>query len=864
MDIMSSTNPFDDPHDNVPSSLPVTLSNIKYPGTPTNNQSVETSINENKFEADSQTFTTSKEKIRRPLHDKLNDDSRGHAYSYDDSQNNITSENKEMGSSGTKMDLPSEESWKLLGELPYRKVVFFNNVKWGHTKTIQTKSEAKGLIQKEKPDEASRNKRSGSEKNYGLATYTQPRDNSHTPSFMDAHEYENYLSSTLTTLIAGCPNGGPIAVVTIPKDHANPNDFTSSTELSMTQKKTIIRITTSSGRLLASIPFPPTLDSSHDTIISNSFDILTIGFTTRCNLIVVLRNSLCLTYTLSGKVLIPPFYILPHDPSSTHSIELIDAHVYEGGVAVLSTGMNCAIVELLDDIDEEDGYIHHCHVTSRRINSHVANNNNTVSYQSHKAQNFAIITPLATAAYAGTNYYSYTTLAVLDRKHTSSRHPEIFLATSDNTVLIADTQTGDITDVDCRSCMSSPIAKMSFAPNGRFLACFTQSSILTVISTSFETKVLDFDTSEGSSAAPEDIQWCGEDSVIMYWKDLGILMVGPYGDWLRFPYDGDSGTSGGSSSQQSHLKLVPEMDGCRVITDKSIALIQRVPPATAALLRVGSIEPAAMLLDASDAFESGSPSSDEAARAIMKTGMLHDAIEVCMDAAVKEFDVNMQKRLLRAASYGMHFSYKNLNGTGRGGNNRKGTRGGWGHVSPSPTAITFVKTSRKLRIMNALRDISVGFTLTSSQYDGIGEKGIIARLIAMKRPALATSLCTYLQMDKRVHACVRAERASAFVAVDQGHTDAQTAEKVIKFLNQGPDIESSIKITNSANNKTSKGYSILNRGGYAKVALTANQAGRPGVASLLLMLETSVLDKVYALAEIGSYLDAATVATNSR
>ena len=37
-----------------------------------------------------------------------------------------------------------------------------------------------------------------------------------------------------------------------------------------------------------------------------------------------------------------------------------------------------------------------------------------------------------------------------------------------------------------------------------------------------------------------------------------------------------------------------------------------------------SIEPAAMLLDASDAFQSGSLANDELARAITKMGMLLD------------------------------------------------------------------------------------------------------------------------------------------------------------------------------------------------------------------------------------------------
>ena len=72
---------------------------------------------------------------------------------------------------------------------------------------------------------------------------------------------------------------------------------------------------------------------------------------------------------------------------------------------------------------------------------------------------------------------------------------------------------------------------MAVAPNGRFLACFTASGILTVMSTSFTTKVLDFDTNTDSR--PLSMGWCGEDAVALHWRHL-LLIVGPYGHWLRF------------------------------------------------------------------------------------------------------------------------------------------------------------------------------------------------------------------------------------------------------------------------------------------------------------------------------------------
>ena len=42
---------------------------------------------------------------------------------------------------------------------------------------------------------------------------------------------------------------------------------------------------------------------------------------------------------------------------------------------------------------------------------------------------------------------------------------------------------------------------------------------------------MDFDTS--SSQPPEQMVWCGEDSVVLHFGGMGVLMVGPYGDWTR-------------------------------------------------------------------------------------------------------------------------------------------------------------------------------------------------------------------------------------------------------------------------------------------------------------------------------------------
>ena len=512
--------------------------------------------------------------------------------------------------------------------------------------------------------------------------------------------------------------------------------------------------------------------------------------------------------------------------------------------AVLATSKHSAIVEFLDDHDDPT-YFSSAHLGARKILplSYISTEFGGGSNDSMPPF-CGLVTVLPTAPFASDNFLSYASIAVLPRTKTASRHPEVFLSTNDNSVVVVNAATTEMKDLDCRARISSPIVEMTFAPNGRFLACFSENSMLTVISSTFETKVLDFDTSEGSTQPPLEIRWCGEDSVVLHWKNLGILMVGPYGDWLRFPYE-----------NHGNLYLIPEIDCCRVVSDISVEILQRVPPATALLLRIGSIEPAAMLLDASDAFDLGSAASDDAARAITKTGMLSDAIEGCIDAAAKEYDIPTQKRLLRAASYGMHFTFKDpkesrniMGGSLEDADDENAL------TMPSSTTVKFVNTGRKLRILNALRNPAIGFVLTSAQYDAITPTGVVARLIAINKPALASSISKYLTLPKSVQLFARASKAAAFVASSKNLSDADTAEGAIRIITEDESGTSSSK----------RSLACINRGGYATVALAANKAGRPGVANLLLMLETSVADKVPALLSTGSYADAVAVATSAR
>lgn len=369
----------------------------------------------------------------------------------------------------------AEASWQYLGDLPYRRVPIYSNVRWNrHSNDNSKKHNAEGL-------------------QHGLAAFP-PSVAQHHPAMLDDRELRALLNTTTVTKVAGCPHGGPVAAITLPiVGHSG--SFAHAE----------LRIMTNSGLPLSTIEFPPpNLERRY-----SPGDIMEIGFTDRYILMVVLRDSLCLTYDLHGAFVLQPFHILPRGEGK--AMELIQANVYDGGVAVLSSSKHSAIVEMLDDHDPTD-YSSGAHIAARTIRPTATATSEAFGGQDNVLPpHSAIVTHLPTAAYASNHFYSFMAIAALSRTRTTSRHPDVFLSTSDNSVIVVNTTTCEITDVDCRARISSPIVDMTFAPNGRFLACFTESSMLTVISTSFETKVLDFDTSEGSASPPLAMQWCGED-----------------------------------------------------------------------------------------------------------------------------------------------------------------------------------------------------------------------------------------------------------------------------------------------------------------------------------------------------------------
>ncbi|XP_057461359.1 protein VACUOLELESS1 [Actinidia eriantha] len=294
-------------------------------------------------------------------------------------------------------------------------------------------------------------------------------------------------------------------------------------------------------------------------------------------------------------------------------------------------------------------------------------------------------------------------VAVIEPQYTMSGNVEVLVGVDDDHVLLVE-EDGGVQQV---SVEVGPIQKMVVSGNGKLLACFSHDGKLLVMPTDFSNIIFEYNCE--SALPPEQLAWCGMDSVLLYWDDM-LLMVGPYGDPVRYVYD-------------EPIILIPECDGVRILTNTSLEFLQRVSDSTESIFKIGSTLPAALLYDALDHFDRRSAKADENLRLIRSS--LPEAVEACIDAAGHEFDVSRQRTLLRAASYGQAFC---------------------SHFQRD----RFQEMCKTLRVLNAVRNHDIGIPLSIQQYKLLTPSILVGRLINAHRHALAVRISEYLGMSQEV------------------------------------------------------------------------------------------------------------------
>lgn len=359
---------------------------------------------------------------------------------------------------------------------------------------------------------------------------------------------------------------------------------------------------------------------------------------------------------------------------------------------------------------------------------------------------------------------------------------EVLLATAQGSIIVV-----DAAQAQDQLLASGPFARMSLSPSGALLAAFNDDGTLHLMSTDFKSCLSKFST--GSKLAPLQMVWVGEEALVLAWEGM-LLLVGLLGDFVKFSMD-------------EPFVLVPEFDGARIVTGVACEWLARVADATEAVFKIGSTTPAAQLFDAQEAFEHGNARADDNLRALAQGdgsgsgsssggNALKTAIDQCLHAAAHEFDYEVQRSLLKAASYGKL-------------------------VCASFKSDKFVDMCRTLRVLNAVRDPAVGMPLSYAQYQKLEAEVLVDRLVARHLHLLALRVCEYLRIHPErvlVHwACVK-------IRCCEDLSDARLGEMIVDKLSLCPGIS------------------------FARIASTAFRYGRRSLATLLLEFEPLASDQV--------------------
>ncbi|KAG8824734.1 hypothetical protein FRC17_009032 [Serendipita sp. 399] len=410
---------------------------------------------------------------------------------------------------------------------------------------------------------------------------------------------------------------------------------------------------------------------------------------------------------------------------------------------------------------------------------------------------------------------------VLPPDQTSSRHAEVVMAV-EGTIYTCD----NLEHIDQQMTSGGPFTHIAASPNGRSLALLTASSNLWVITSDFQRKILEFDLSTlspspPSSTPPNQIAWCGSDAVLIAYPTT-VYLLGPGGETLFYPYG-------------STPVLVTEPDGTRVLTAIECEFVQRVPESLESVLRPGSIAPAAFLFDASESFAKREASSSSAANnsnaagpgpgardgVVLRGGGRADesiramkpdlafAVDACIDAAGREWEVVWQKKLLNAAKFGRAFLDL---------------------FDPRP----FVAMGQTLKVLNAIRYYEIGIPMTYQQYTLLSPEQLLSRLTSRSLHLLALRVANFLSLKPdsilKHWACAKIAQTRPSGGLGSAGGSGESDESVARGI-----IE---KFEAMGAGAGSAGVS------YAEIAKKAWESGRTGLATMLLDHETRAAEQV--------------------
>ena len=199
---------------------------------------------------------------------------------------------------------------------------------------------------------------------------------------------------------------------------------------------------------------------------------------------------------------------------------------------------------------------------------------------------------------------------------------------------------------------------------------------------------------------PSAMAWCGEDALLATLDDGTAILAH---------------VSGATETmfQPAPICLVQECDGVRILSNGFHDLLHRVEAPVHEIFKIASMEPGAILLMASQAYQAKSHKADEYIRMIETR--IERAVGQCVSAAGALFQSSHQKELMRAARLGTAF------------------------MKEGPSSI-FHQQCVTLKLLNAVRHYRIGLPLTLPQLTRLTTPVLLDRSVSLTTHPPSTHL----------------------------------------------------------------------------------------------------------------------------
>ncbi|CUM67790.1 uncharacterized protein PRCAT00005496001 [Priceomyces carsonii] len=300
----------------------------------------------------------------------------------------------------------------------------------------------------------------------------------------------------------------------------------------------------------------------------------------------------------------------------------------------------------------------------------------------------------------------------------------VLLASYNETVLsvVVDMKSGffEILDHDLTD---GPFSMISASPNGHLVALVNDKvSTIFVTNSKFNQVLLEYDISK-EAFSPSQVEWCANDAIVISSRDE-LTLIGPGQQSISFFYDiieeDDNDFELMTKDQESLTFTIPiiksEHDGLKVFTSNKVEFLGRVSNTAINLFQIGSSHPSSILLDCVEKFGQQSFKAYTNISFLKSEGSLVSAMDDCLEASLDDFSPFWQKRLLKAASFGMAYN------------------------DEAYDADDYLKTVNTLKVLNQLRSIDVGIFVTFNELSIVGWETIIGMLLKRKMHYLAIKI----------------------------------------------------------------------------------------------------------------------------